>query len=97
MYLEGAAWDLEKRCVTRQPPKQLTEPLPVLKVIPVEAHRLKLQVGSRDARVKAFKMVAIILVVGAISANLNRKFGYSISTCTYCSRVFYYALMTVGP
>ncbi|GFR93524.1 dynein heavy chain 10, axonemal [Elysia marginata] len=43
MFLEGAAWDEEKRCVMRQPPKQLTQPLPILKVIPIEAHRLKLQ------------------------------------------------------
>ncbi|KAK3777975.1 hypothetical protein RRG08_038771 [Elysia crispata] len=43
MFLEGAAWDAEKRCVMRQPPKQLTQALPILKVIPIEAHRLKLQ------------------------------------------------------
>ncbi|CAG5127440.1 unnamed protein product, partial [Candidula unifasciata] len=43
LYLEGAAWDLERKQIMRQPPKQLIQPLPVLKIIPIEAHRLKLQ------------------------------------------------------
>ena len=44
LYLEGGSWDLRKGCIAHQKPKQLTFPLPVMKVIPVEAHRLKLQV-----------------------------------------------------
>ncbi|XP_076804944.1 dynein axonemal heavy chain 10-like [Clavelina lepadiformis] len=43
LYLEGAAWDLENCCLNRPKPKQLVQELPVLKVIPIEAHRLKLQ------------------------------------------------------
>ncbi|CAF1153283.1 unnamed protein product [Adineta ricciae] len=43
LYLEGASWDVEKRCLTRQKPKVLIQPLPVMKVIPIESHKLKLQ------------------------------------------------------
>ncbi|XP_077995609.1 dynein axonemal heavy chain 10-like isoform X2 [Glandiceps talaboti] len=43
LYLEGAAWDREDSCLIRQKPKQLITELPILKVIPIEAHRLKLQ------------------------------------------------------
>eukprot|EP00118_Oscarella_pearsei_P005341 m.24505 g.24505 ORF g.24505 m.24505 type:complete len:2538 (+) comp28630_c0_seq1:2-7615(+) len=42
LYLEGAAWDLERSCLARQPPKKLIQELPILQVIPIEAHRLKL-------------------------------------------------------
>merc|ERR1711988_506475 len=42
LFLEGAIWDKEKECLGYQPPKQLLQPLPVLKVIPIESHRLKL-------------------------------------------------------
>ena len=44
LYLEGASWDLETGCLRRPKPKVLVEELPILKVIPIEAHRLKLQV-----------------------------------------------------
>uniref|UniRef100_UPI00398F6830 dynein axonemal heavy chain 10 isoform X2 n=1 Tax=Pristiophorus japonicus TaxID=55135 RepID=UPI00398F6830 len=43
LYLEGAAWDIEESCLTRSKPKELVTELPILKVIPIEAHRLKLQ------------------------------------------------------
>lgn len=43
LYLEGASWDLEAGCLRRPKPKVLVEELPVLKVIPIEGHRLKLQ------------------------------------------------------
>ncbi|XP_064619187.1 dynein axonemal heavy chain 10-like isoform X2 [Lineus longissimus] len=43
MYLEGAAWERKAMCLIKQKPKQLIQELPVLKVIPIEAHRLKLQ------------------------------------------------------
>jgi hypothetical protein len=45
LYLEGAGWDVKKGCLIRQKPKQLIQDLPVLKIIPIESHRLKLQVG----------------------------------------------------
>nr|XP_039267660.1 dynein heavy chain 10, axonemal-like [Styela clava] len=43
LYLEGASWDIENGCLERPRPKQLIQELPILKVIPIEAHRLKLQ------------------------------------------------------
>eukprot|EP00062_Callorhinchus_milii_P021625 gi/632978548/ref/XP_007905975.1/ PREDICTED: dynein heavy chain 10, axonemal [Callorhinchus milii] len=43
LYLEGANWDIEEGCLVRSKPKELVVELPVLKVIPIEAHRLKLQ------------------------------------------------------
>ncbi|XP_070206146.1 dynein axonemal heavy chain 10-like [Littorina saxatilis] len=43
LYLEGAGWDVENSCLIRQRPKQLIQELPVLKIIPIESHRLKLQ------------------------------------------------------
>ncbi|XP_015836813.2 dynein axonemal heavy chain 10 [Tribolium castaneum] len=43
LYLEGAGWDVENRCLRRSSPKILIEPLPVMNVIPIEAFRLKLQ------------------------------------------------------
>lgn len=43
LYLEGGAWDREEGCLIRPKPKQLVQELPVLKVIPIEAHKLKLQ------------------------------------------------------
>lgn len=46
LYLEGAGWDLKKSCLVRQRPKELIQSLPVLKIIPIEAHKLKLQVGE---------------------------------------------------
>ena len=44
LYLEGASWDIQSSCLRRPRPKVLVEELPILKVIPIEAHRLKLQV-----------------------------------------------------
>lgn len=46
LYLEGADWDIERGCLTKSKPKVLVVDLPVLKIIPIEAHRLKLQVGA---------------------------------------------------
>ncbi|XP_041455872.1 dynein heavy chain 10, axonemal-like [Lytechinus variegatus] len=43
LYLEGAAWDVDNACLMRPRPKVLIQELPILKVIPIEAHRLKLQ------------------------------------------------------
>ncbi|XP_067910590.1 dynein axonemal heavy chain 10 isoform X2 [Heterodontus francisci] len=43
LYMEGAAWDIDESCLIRSKPKELVIELPVLKVIPIEAHRLKLQ------------------------------------------------------
>ena len=43
LYLEGGAWNLERSCLERQKPKQLVQELPVLQIIPIESHKLKLQ------------------------------------------------------
>ncbi|XP_069475795.1 dynein axonemal heavy chain 10 [Ambystoma mexicanum] len=43
LYLEGADWDIELSCLIKSKPKVLVVELPILKVIPIEAHRLKLQ------------------------------------------------------
>jgi len=45
LYLEGARWDSHKHCLMRSKPKVLTEEMPIMVVIPVEAHRLKLLVS----------------------------------------------------
>lgn len=44
LYLEGARWDADEHCLKRSHPKVLMEELPILTVIPTEAHRRKLQV-----------------------------------------------------
>ncbi|XP_016377418.1 dynein heavy chain 10, axonemal-like [Sinocyclocheilus rhinocerous] len=43
LYLEGADWDIEKGCLVRSKPRVLVSQLPILKIIPIEARRLKLQ------------------------------------------------------
>ncbi|KAM5237710.1 dynein axonemal heavy chain 10 [Ctenodactylus gundi] len=43
LYLEGADWDTERGCLVKSKPKVLVVDLPILKIIPIEAHRLKLQ------------------------------------------------------
>ncbi|KAF9424735.1 hypothetical protein HW555_000036 [Spodoptera exigua] len=43
LYLEGARWDLEEKCLRRSHPKVLVTELPIMYVIPIEAHKLKLQ------------------------------------------------------
>ena len=47
LYLEGARWDVENLCLVKSHPKVLIEELPILRVIPIEAHRLKLVVSSK--------------------------------------------------
>ncbi|XP_064889438.1 dynein axonemal heavy chain 10 isoform X2 [Columba livia] len=43
LFLEGAAWDTERGCLTKSQPGVLVVELPVLRIIPTEAHRLRLQ------------------------------------------------------
>ncbi|XP_037820573.1 dynein heavy chain 10, axonemal isoform X1 [Lucilia sericata] len=43
LYIEGARWDLERMQLYRSHPKILVEELPILSVVPIESHRLKLQ------------------------------------------------------
>ncbi|KAL4712608.1 hypothetical protein ACJJTC_007203 [Scirpophaga incertulas] len=44
LYLEGACWDIEEGCLKRSHPKVLVTELPIMYIIPIEAHKLKLQV-----------------------------------------------------
>lgn len=44
LSIEGAGWDRKKGCLVKQRPKELVQELPVMKVIPIESHKLKLQV-----------------------------------------------------
>lgn len=50
LYIEGARWDLKIMQLARSIPKVLVEELPILAVIPVEAHRLKLQVKQQTLK-----------------------------------------------
>ncbi|KAM3960300.1 LOW QUALITY PROTEIN: dynein heavy chain at 89D [Aphomia sociella] len=43
LYLEGARWDLEDGCLRRSHPKVLVTELPIMYIIPIEFHKLKLQ------------------------------------------------------
>lgn len=43
LYLEGARWDAAARCLRPSHPKVLVTELPIMHVLPVEAHKLKLQ------------------------------------------------------
>ncbi|CAL8343019.1 unnamed protein product [Lota lota] len=43
LYLEGADWDVEEGCLVRSKAKVLVVQLPILKVIPIEDHRLSLR------------------------------------------------------
>ncbi|KAI9102678.1 dynein heavy chain and region D6 of dynein motor-domain-containing protein [Phlyctochytrium arcticum] len=43
LYLEGADWDVQKNCLVRlETGGRLLAELPILRIIPIEAHRLKL-------------------------------------------------------
>ena len=42
LYLEGAAWDIETGSLRGQDPKVLVTQLPIMRVIPIEASKLKL-------------------------------------------------------
>lgn len=46
LFLEGARWSSSIMELERSVPKILVEPLPILAVIPIESHRLRLQVGD---------------------------------------------------
>jgi dynein heavy chain len=43
LLLEGASWDTERSCLTKQKPKILVEELPIIEVTPVENSKLRLQ------------------------------------------------------
>ncbi|XP_027593384.2 dynein heavy chain 10, axonemal isoform X1 [Pipra filicauda] len=43
LFLEGADWDMEQGCLIQSKPRVPVVELPILKIIPTEAHRLRLQ------------------------------------------------------
>ncbi|OHS98802.1 Dynein heavy chain family protein [Tritrichomonas foetus] len=43
MYLEGASWDVERRCLIPQHPKELVMELPLLRVTPIEMNKMRTQ------------------------------------------------------
>ena len=44
LFLEGADWDMEHGCLAKSKPRVPVVELPILKIIPTEARRLRLQV-----------------------------------------------------
>ncbi|TGZ71294.1 hypothetical protein CRM22_002727 [Opisthorchis felineus] len=42
LYIEGCAWSVEEGCLVRQTPRELLQELPIVKLTPIEKHRLKL-------------------------------------------------------
>ncbi|RMC05733.1 hypothetical protein DUI87_17276 [Hirundo rustica rustica] len=43
LFLEGADWDIEEGCLIQSKPRVPVVELPILRIIPIEAHRLRLQ------------------------------------------------------
>jgi dynein heavy chain len=43
LYLEGASWDSEKKCLISQHPKELVMELPLLRVTPIEMNKVRTQ------------------------------------------------------
>ena len=43
LYLEGARWDHERMCLYKQKPKELVFEMPVLKIVPEEANKIRLK------------------------------------------------------
>ncbi|XP_063271579.1 dynein axonemal heavy chain 10 [Prinia subflava] len=43
LFLEGADWDMEEGCLIQSKPRVPVVELPILKIIPIQAHRLRLQ------------------------------------------------------
>ncbi|VDL92009.1 unnamed protein product [Schistocephalus solidus] len=42
LYLEGSAWSVEENSLTHQQPRQLLQEMPVIRLTPIERHKLKL-------------------------------------------------------
>lgn len=94
LFLEGAR--TENRCLERSFPKVLVEPLPILSIQPIEAHRLKLQVCCVP-----FSMITIqYIVMCSINASTHSitclKWPPSISlTFTFPLHLISYDFMCV--
>lgn len=73
LFLEGAQWDMQNQCLVKQPPKQLLQELPVLRVIPIESHKLKLH-GTLETPVYTTSDRRNAMGVGLVfEANLATK------------------------
>merc|ERR1712159_531019 len=73
MYLEGARWDFDAKCLARQLPKQLIVLMPLIQIIPVEANRLKLR-NSLPTPVYITQLRRNAMGVGLVfEANLHTK------------------------
>uniref|UniRef100_A0A3Q0RTU3 Uncharacterized protein n=1 Tax=Amphilophus citrinellus TaxID=61819 RepID=A0A3Q0RTU3_AMPCI len=78
LYLEGADWDIEKSCLVKSKPKVLVVELPILKVIPIETRRLRLQVwtaGTTD------RQTILWLTIRMYLPNSH------VSLCVLCIRI----------
>ncbi|KAM3182244.1 hypothetical protein ACTXT7_012779 [Hymenolepis weldensis] len=42
LYLEGSAWSVEEHSLVHQPPRALIQEMPVIRLTPIERHKLKL-------------------------------------------------------
>merc|ERR1719463_429094 len=73
MYLEGARWDMDNKCLARQFPKVLVEMMPLVQIIPTEANRLKLR-NSLETPVYVTQLRRNAMGVGLVfRANLHTK------------------------
>ncbi len=43
LFMEGAKWDLTNQCLIKQGPKELLFEMPVVRIIPIEANKVKLR------------------------------------------------------
>ncbi len=86
LYLEGADWDTEKGCLVRSKPKALVVELPILKVIPIETRRLRLQVWTTCTTDLYTTLQFIILMVPPNCRVYFRVFctaEYAADTCVH--------------
>ncbi len=42
LYLEGAGWDKDNHCLIEQSNKELIQIMPLMKIVPVETHRINM-------------------------------------------------------
>ena len=62
LFLEGAGWNNELGCLEKSQPKVLIQQLPILKIIPIEVHRLKLQVNTREHGIHEVVIIKLVFL-----------------------------------
>jgi dynein heavy chain, axonemal len=78
LYLEGAGWDIEKNTLKRlENGGRLVRELPILRIIPIEAHRLKL--------VNTFRTPVYTTQLRRNAAGVGWVFDADLSTSTHTS------------